>query len=415
MRVASLAFTLALGGAGGYAFTVGGGGATHFSRAIFGQNAVTSSASSRRARRGPQPSMYFFGGEMSQTELYTRKLQGVVVPLFDPLGDEIPVPFPYEGAEPLSYNFNRPAYFQLVRDAIEKGLFGHLVSKPEEGESLVGAIGCICDVNRDLSDEASGALAVTAGTRFEVVEVVNSFPVPSAVVKVLPDEPYPRGSAPSDRAKVNKANDLEGDTFRSLLDIIRLSSEMESRGSGGSNNNLCPEQTLDTARARLDTYREKALEMSNLHERHQYLGFVVTELLDLSHEDTIECFVTTDSAWRLEFLSERLTAIKEELAALSALDKLGIEDATGGEAQGGAEPGRLTPGGPAKMLSVGMRIEYWWNESAGWCTGKLTGKTELMGEILTWKMLFDDGEEHELKLNMANKARWRILRAGEGR
>ena len=75
-------------------------------------------SSRRRARRGPPPSMYFFG--MDENELYARQLNGVVVPLFDPLGDEIPVPFPYEGSEPLSYNFNRPAYFQLVRDAIEK-------------------------------------------------------------------------------------------------------------------------------------------------------------------------------------------------------------------------------------------------------------------------------------------------------
>ena len=74
---------------------------------------------------------------------------------------------------------------------------------------------------------------------------------------------------------------------------------------------------------------------------------------------------------------------QEELAALSALDKLGLGAPAGEEGESGAEStgeGTSYPGG---MLSVGMRIEYWWNESVGWCKGKLTSKTELMGEVLT--------------------------------
>ena len=68
------------------------------------------------------------------------------------------------------------------------------------------------------------------------------------------------------------------------------------------------------------------------------------------------------------------------------------------------------------MLAVGMRIEYWWDEKEGWCTAKLMSKQELMGEVLTWTVQFDmDNEKCELKLNNENKARWRILRAGEGR
>ena len=50
--------------------------------------------------------------------------------------------------------------------------------------------------------------------------------------------------------------------------------------------------------------------MGNLHERHQYLGYLVTELLDMSHEETVKCFITTDSAERLETLVGQLKAIK---------------------------------------------------------------------------------------------------------
>ena len=245
------AVSLALCGAAiAHAFTAGPPQRLALGALVRTKGAAAPSARASRRRRGVA-SMYFFGQDMSEIELFSRQLEGVVVPLFDPLDDPIPVPFPYEGADMISYKFDQPAYLQMASDAIEKGLFGHIVAKAEAG-TLVGAVGCICTVDRDLSEERTGALAVAAGVRFEVVEVVNSIPYATALVKVLPDEPYPGGSAPSDKARLNKAMDLEGETFRSLLDIIRLSAEMESRGAGG-NNNLCPTSTLDTARARLDT------------------------------------------------------------------------------------------------------------------------------------------------------------------
>ena len=48
-----------------------------------------------------------------------------------------------------------------------------------------------------------------------------------------------------------QAMDLEGETFRSLLDIIRLSADLESRGSGSQNTLKCsrifPRTILTTA------------------------------------------------------------------------------------------------------------------------------------------------------------------------
>ena len=108
---------------------------------------------------------------------------------------------------------------------------------------------------------------------------------------------------------------------------------------------------------------------------------------------------------------------QEELAALSALDKLGAgssASASGDEGEGGTKVVGIVPA--SDMLSVGMKIEYWWDEKEGWCTAKLLAKQELMGEVLTWTVQFDmDNDKQELKLNSENKARWRILRAGEGR
>mmetsp|Transcript_20956 Transcript_20956/g.37935 ORF Transcript_20956/g.37935 Transcript_20956/m.37935 type:complete len:297 (+) Transcript_20956:593-1483(+) len=66
-------------------------------------------------------------------------------------------------------------------------------------------------------------------------------------------------------------------------------------------------------------------------------------------------------------------------------------------------------------LQTGMRIEYWYNEEWGWCSGKLVyeERMTLAGETVSlWTFKYDsDGSEEGLRLTLENKPRWRLLRS----
>eukprot|EP00622_Pseudochattonella_farcimen_P005445 FR741064.1.p2 GENE.FR741064.1~~FR741064.1.p2 ORF type:complete len:156 (+),score=20.71 FR741064.1:3-470(+) len=151
-----------------------------------------------------------------------------------------------------------------------------------------------------------------------------------------------------------------------------------------------------------------------LHDRHEYLGHLITDLIQMSFQETVESFVMTDSATRFEMLLGHLTGIRSEIAAISSLDQIGAADPS---VAGEGDAASAAPGASRRVsaLAKGMRIEYWYNEEYNWIPATLVGCDKIVGEVIQWDVKFDsDGSVEKLKLNDDNKSRWRLLRT-EGR
>jgi len=146
--------------------------------------------------------------------------------------------------------------------------------------------------------------------------------------------------------------------------------------------------------------------------RMESLGFLVADTLQLDFNDTVKVFATRDPRERFRLLLDFLAPIRSELAAMKTLDAIGIESEVLPTEEGAAAA--TTRVGSSLGLAPGLKVEYWYNEEWGWCTGTLVRckTTRIAGEDITnWTFKYDsDGSEQELRLTLENKARWRVLR-----
>ena len=199
--------------------------------------------------------------------------QTTSLPLYDPLGDAVPFPFPrvspslassddeVEGASPSAYRyaFDRPVYLRMLRelpaadDESDPPLFGHLVLQGE-GERPTVALGPAASVRagsvgvalRVLNIEfgerpaagvaAAGAAAgeslgeevatakVEAAYRFKIDTIESSIPFPVAAVSVLSDTP----AAADAEAEATAA--AEAEVIAALERLIEVSNRLEAAG-----------------------------------------------------------------------------------------------------------------------------------------------------------------------------------------
>ena len=59
-----------------------------------------------------------------------------------------------------------------------------------------------------------------------------------------------------------------------------------------------------------------------------------------------------------------------------------------------------------KAIKKGIRIEYFWSEVDGWCTGEVAEDPVRIVDELLVTVLFDDGETHRLPFRADKKVRW---------
>ena len=61
----------------------------------------------------------------------------------------------------------------------------------------------------------------------------------------------------------------------------------------------------------------------------------------------------------------------------------------------------------AKSMTKGARVEYYWSEQDGWCSGTIAEDPIKIVDELIVTILFDDGETHRVPFRGDEKARWR--------
>jgi hypothetical protein len=306
-------------------------------------------------------------------------IEGLELPLFDPLTDQIPFPFACPSptnavdeddgmADPAFYRyaFDRPAHLRMLQDTYPEDtpvfdsdgdvpLFGHCVSAGDGevanqlflgADSLIRAGTCgvalrIYDVQRASGggvfsgggggfggQEGSGEVAVAAGVgkfRFKVEEVTQTIPYPVAVVSILRDEPCEDDTAAAETAE------LETQVAEAIGQLVELSRQLEAKGIAAE----AAAEALAGPDALLRSHERAVLgaAYASQTERWEVFSLGACEVISMPYEAACEAIATTSGKRRLQLLLEALTPAVQEMAALASLD--GLAGSFGGDADGG--------------------------------------------------------------------------------
>lgn len=336
--------------------------------------------------------------------------------------------------------------------------YGHLVSKPED--ELIGAIGCAAEIvmatpsdelqiestSEELeplsSDEDSGMVGsgetpmtvlAKGSFRFVVKEIKQTFPFPIAVVDELIDDP-PVESAPQEYNDFeDKFDDYEDEDIYANID----SSDLISRTLQAMK--AIVDQKLSTKRKPISPLEEAILKDNGMNpdinqgimeqnqaeemaaifdifvgslgdiapnriERLYAVAMMAAEFAGLGNNIRKEALTMTDGVARLRLIlketEERISMVQAKKITDKIVDK---SDEDSKDLKVG------TPSLPpwAKDIRKGTKIEYFWNETEGWCKGIVSEEPVMVLDELIVTVLFDDGETHRLPFQGDEKVRWR--------
>ncbi len=390
-----------------------------------------------------------------------------VVPLYDPLDDETPFPFPLASiadataADPpaaaaavFRYRFERALHRRIVAHALEAAdsVFGHCVLAGDEerpsgalelvprGLARTGAIGValrILDVQGQLADDGDASseesvvlVRVAATFRFRVGTITRTIPFVCAEVEPLNDD-----ELEADSEAAARAAELEAAAVAVFRRLLELSARLEASGEGASE----AEERLAAPIEFLDAHERRTLggEYASLRERFEVFSLGLCDLLELPYETAVAAMCTTSAAERLELVLLVLRDALTEVATLADLDGVGVDDDGAdavaasvssqllGRAMGGGGGGAFTPidiplgnpdeapRPPAEELPEGTRLEYWWNEEWGWSPATVRRKIRLAAGAVLHTLEFDGYEQQWEDVDLAfgdGKRRWRPLR-----
>lgn len=400
-----------------------------------------------------------YAGRVMSPLATARRLE---MPLFDPLSDELPFPFPPPPLAPdtptshsppvLRFTFDRPMYRRLMTaaDESEQKLFGHCIALDDDSASVdessalsliprglakQGAIGVavrIMELEAPPPDdplilEESGATEpptsarVVGAFRMRVEEIVSSFPFATAIVSPFSDEP------PADEAQHRQTEKLEAEVTAALERLCDLSASIESFGDEvgaalAAEMLATPANLLQAHRQRVD-----GDEYESLTARWEHFSLALCSIVDLDHDDAVEAIRTTSGAKRFTLLLTKLREALGEMDTLAALDEAaawrggGVGAAAADPAASAVLGGNFSPidipvgdapdadldsavarpGAEAQFSEVpeGTRLEYWWNEEWGWCAATVVGKLRPLNGKLVHALQFDsDGSVEDCSL-----------------
>jgi len=285
--------------------------------------------------------------------------EALELPLFDPLKDELPFPFPRPmAANALSdeeemppstyrYAFDRPSHIRMLREADgDDRLFGHLVlaGKGEAVNSLMlgsdtlvraGTAGVALRLSSvEFSDMGGGdataapfafgggeggevAIAAVEGAfRFVIEEVTQTIPYPVASVRQLCDTPLDE----ADEAARARTAALEASVTASLERLVDLSRQLEAKGVAAE----AAEAALAAPAALLASHEQAVLGASyaSVDERWEIFSLAACEVVALPYADAVEALATTDSCRRFELLLAALEPAVAEMATLATIDSI---------------------------------------------------------------------------------------------
>jgi len=347
-----------------------------------------------------------------------------------------------------------PSHIRMMREAERVGKYGHLVHRKDENE-LVGAIGCAGDVIRcsfqypnvtlseiddgdmllgDGDPYASGATSVSAlmrgSFRFVVREVKSTFPYPVVIVDELSDIPYGSNEMEAlDEGGVEEEDDDDDDDYDidynqipaeqllqrclSAMDAIvkmkiniRDTTPLEDMilESQGLESPSKQKSQVEELAAVFDVFRLELVEINDRTMRAYAIGMMAVEIAEASYEDRAAALITTDGAERLRMVLQ----IMEKQISMERAKKL-AEELTSSDEETQLQVGVPSMPQWVKSIDKGTRLEYFWNEEEGWCSGIVQEKLVLGDEILMTVKFDDDGTTHRIPFTAEEKVRWRPL------
>lgn len=145
-------------------------------------------------------------------------------------------------------------------------------------------------------------------------------------------------------------------------------------------------------------------------ERLYAVAIMATEFAALGNDIRKQILTETEGVARLRMVLKNV----EEKISLAQAKKITDEITE----QNDEESRDLKVGKPslppwAKSIKKGTKIEYFWNETEGWCNGVVTEDPVMVVDELLITVLFDDGETHKLPFQGIEKARWRPAGMGD--
>lgn len=378
-----------------------------------------------------------------------RTRRNIEIPLLDlsdsELADELVVPLPSShlsdkiaGSHHIyGVILRRPAHKMMIDEAIENGgvfdlgtgssdrAFGCIVSKT--GDGLLGAVGCSAEIilraalpeeqdKSDIGQDALLAVLFKGSFRFVVKRILKTFPYPVGIVDELIDD------APRD--------DDEGSDFARRI-LICLKKFIDQKLSE-QENELTPLQKFildENGVQRVDPTKKRAQaeEMAAIFDvfqsaliddcplpvdRYYYIGMMAAELIKVDNDMRSQMIAMTDGVARLRLLCEHMEN-RMGMNAVSSKENMQISDQPIG-----AQVKDLKVGEPqlppwANEITKGTRLEYFWNEEWGWCSGTVSElPIKVVDEIILMVTFDSDGETHRLPLTADDKVRWRPEQRG---
>lgn len=341
----------------------------------------------------------------------------------------------------------------------ESCCYGHLVYTPDGSDGLVGSIGCASeiligapaafDVEGDFagdSDDTGPLMVLARGSfRFQVKEIVKSIPYPIAIVDEILDMDVQDESDTDDSDEDGDIYDtipskeLVKQIFQSLDKILNAEVEataaplspLEQSILEDAPSSLPMEQAIQRrfdAEERIavfQTFTSSLLDIApNEKDRTFAVSMMAGELANLPSDVRVNMLATTDGVARLRMVLRELSSILAMDSARKITKSLslggGVSD---GEDNINIDPQALqkaeddqkqlqvgTPKLPswANQIQKGIRIDYFWNEKEGWCSGTVAeDPVKIMDELIMTVKFDDDGTIHKLPFRGDEKARWR--------
>ena len=392
------------------------------------------------------------GGGKDSSEVVEEEEQEEVV--MNPSNTLTPLPSAHLPLDLSSLNmygveFKSPSHIRMMREAERNGSYGHVVVRnSEEGDDsgLIGAIGCAVDVmscsfeysneyeeqpqsqpqsQQEADPTATGVTALVRGSfRFIVREVVSTFPYPVLIVDELPDDPYAEDvdtgidadheDDDDDYGYGNiPCNELPARCLSAMEAIVKMKLDvpdstpledmiLESKGLAAPSQTKSMSEELAAV---FDVFRMELVEISDRTLRCFAIGMMAVEIAELEYEQRKDALVAMNGCDRLRTVLQKM----ESQISMARAKKLAEQLTSTDEDDQVLQVGKPSMPPWLKSIKTGTRLEYFWNEDIGWCTGTVLERLDLGDEILLSIKFDDDGTTHRIPFTAEEKVRWRPL------
>lgn len=395
---------------------------------------------------------------------YARR--GVKVPLLvdssDPRCYDVPLPNSHLPADLTTASLYEikvdiPVHRAVMKEAFSNMsddgcCYGHVVQAAGV-DDLVGAIGCCGMIlvggskdqniavgsEREMDDSGPLYILARGSFRFQVTEIVKSFPYPIALVDELLDNDVDATGLHDigdgdDIYDTMDPKDLVRQILRAVDEILKVQLEEATKPSTPLERSLVPAELAEQRQidaeeriAVLQTFMSSLLDIaSDEGERLYAVAMMAGELANLPSDVRVQMITTQNGTERLRLVLRELASIlsldsarrmAKSLSLGNGSDQVPTDAASLMEAEDAKKEQVGSPSLPvwASQIKKGIGIEYWWDETVGWSVGTVVeDPVKVIDELIITVTFDDDGSTHRLPLKGDEKARWRPPQGSTG-